>query len=92
MKRVHFDQKLCHLVDEEGKKYKGKRFCKVSTYSNCFSTRKAARDNAKSKLSNIMKEKGADAYEITCLFPHSSGQEYDPHPFSTTLTAILYKC
>jgi len=93
MKKVRFEEKLESLVDEEEKKYRGRRFstvdvsCRPASYTTC----EHAEKETLSKLITLAKRKGADAYEITSLSVDNTQQEHDPIPYTARFTAILYK-
>ena len=92
MKRVLFDEKKGHLVDEQGKKYSGERFSSVSTRSQ-MSTHsiESAIALALQELKTAAIEKRAEAYEITSENISDSSQEYDSNPYSASISAILYR-
>ncbi len=92
-KRVQFNEKLEHLVDEEGVKYEGRRFGTVSAASELggtFSYQRAEQE-ALYKLEELARTRGAEAYEISSIQLLDSRQEYDATPYTATATALLYK-
>lgn len=92
MKKVKFDEKLERLVDEEGKKYEGRRFKTISAQSAFgHPTYLGAEHNAQFNLEPLAIEEGAEAYEVVSVQLHDSRQEYDPTPFTATATALLYQ-
>ena len=91
MKKLKFSEELESLVDEEGYRYRGRRFCTVSERSIGHHSIKGAEKEAISDLEILAEKRGADAYEIISLHVEDSRQEYDSTPFSATATAILYK-
>ena len=91
MKRVRFDEKLEHLVDEEGNKYHGKRFYTASVGSSWHSTYKDAEDGAIFDLEELAQDMGAEAFEVIEVRFEDSKQEYDSSPYSASISALLYK-
>ena len=80
MKQVRFNEEKGYLIDEQGKKYSGRRFS--STWGSCEGTHSidSAISSALSDLKQNASKKGANAYEITCDRVFDSRQEYDSIP------------
>ena len=91
MKQVNFNENLGHLVDKEGEKYEGQRFDQVTGKSNTYSSEETASIYARVSLLKEAHKKKADAYEVIRTQTFDSKQEYDTHPFSASVSAILYK-
>lgn len=92
MKKVRFSEDIGSLVDAENKNYNGTRFCTISGQSlGGHYSQKGAEIEAESELIKRAEKCDADAYEIISSHLMDSRQEYDATPYTTTVTAILYK-
>ena len=92
LQKIHFQQDIGQLVNEQSIPYEGKRVSTISARSaSSHPDRTWAENDALAKLVTLAEQEGADAYEIINSSIEDSRQECDGTPYTATVTAILYK-
>ena len=92
MKEIHFSKDIGELIDEDGTIYLGKRFDHVDIQSpNTSPSPEDALRYLRIDLEMIAEKRDAKAYEVVASHTYDSRQEYDSHPYSASLMALLYR-